>query len=287
MLAALVHFSEPAHTPWIALASRLSELETSAALEQLMRLGLIQAIGGGPETAYELPRLWARFVRMKRLTEVEQAAEDLAAAAIELAERERRGLARTLENLWPIVTAAFNAAVESGGRTLQRLCAEFSAFAGFYGDASELVQIYLRAEEGAAGRGDFQDAGQRAYEAGGLYRRLEDADNVLACCDRAAEYWKEHPPPRAVLAGLAQLRGLGLGLKNDWAGAIRAYEQSAGEFRVAGDAENLASVRMDLGIAEGQRRRSGGRRTRVSGRGRARPAVWRPGDGGNCHIQYR
>lgn len=128
-----------------------------------------------------------------------------------------------LEMGWPKIASALPIFVKGDDAKFQEVVGALDKFLELSGRWDELLQLNLQAEERSA-LTNQENAGRRAYRAGEIYFWRERTDDVVACAMRAEHYWQQKTGHKIALA--LHLKGLGLGLQNDFASAIEAHSQS-------------------------------------------------------------
>lgn len=137
-----------------------------------------------------------------------------------------------LDAAWPSVVPAIPLFLAGPNARLQEVCDALADFFDFTGRWDEWLALCKQAEKRALVAGDHDKAGWRAYQAGWVHRLLGQADEVLACAERAAAHWaRAFPPDSSEQAGLRErsiaihLRGSGHRLKRDYPAAMVAYRE--------------------------------------------------------------
>lgn len=227
VLAALTHFTGPARLKWIADMTGLPERAAETALEDLTDRSVLTS---DPEArAWLLPPLTAHFIRTRRPEAVARTGDALTARAYALAMQyggESRDYEKfpTLDAEWDLIAAALPRFLQGDNARLQAVCDKLARFLDFTGRWDDRLWLSERAEARALEAGDWESAGWRAYQAGWVYSLRGQADQVLACADRAADHWRESTPRNRAVA--IRLRGLGYRLKKDYPAAIAAYREA-------------------------------------------------------------
>ena len=96
----------------------------------------------------------------------------------------------------------------------------------FTGRWDEQLSLDQQAEAKAVAAGNHDNAGWRAFDAGWVHNRREQADAVLAFADRAAAHWQTAQSGARQRAYAIELRGHGQQLKADYPAAIAAYREA-------------------------------------------------------------
>jgi nucleoside phosphorylase/tetratricopeptide (TPR) repeat protein len=254
VLAALVHFSEPAKVEWLADLTGLARQSTQTALEDLADRALL--VSDPQSHTFLLPTLAATFLRRKRPEAVAGTGHRLAARAYALAVQhgyENYGRFPILEVQWPAIAAALPILVQGDNTRLQTVCRALNAFLNFSGRWDERLTLSQQAEEKALAASDFESAGWRAYFAGAVYYRRQQADETLKCADRCETHWQNAAAGAREKATAIGLRGRGHRLNEDYPLAIAAYKQALETDRtLALESKDVAADLIDLGYAESE-----------------------------------
>jgi tetratricopeptide (TPR) repeat protein len=227
VLAALVHFTQPASIEWLLPLAELSRKAAETALDGLRDRALL--VEDDQAGTWLLPQLAARFLRRTCPEAVGASGERLADQAYAFAvENGYNEYARfpILEAAWPQLAAALPVLTAGDNRRLQTVCSALFKFLEFSGRWDERLSLSAEAEARAKRAGDFQSAGWRAYQAGFCHFLRGQSAEVLSCADRAAAHWQAGrvgPNERAIAI---HLRGLGHKLARDYPAAIIAYREA-------------------------------------------------------------
>jgi tetratricopeptide (TPR) repeat protein len=224
-LAALTYFSLPARLKWIADMTDLPDRAAETALEDLTDRSILTSDLSGQ--TYFLPPLTAKFIRTHRPEAVTQTGETLTQRAYALAlqyggDRNYEGF-RTLDTEWDFIYAALPRLLAGENDRLQTICSQLMFFLNFSGRWDDRLWLSKESEARALADDDKKHAGWRAFDAGWTYYLRKQAAEVLACANRAAEYWKDGTPYEKACA--IRLRGLGHRLNKDLPAAIAAYHE--------------------------------------------------------------
>jgi len=262
MLAALVHFTQPARIEWLLPLTNLSRKAAETALDGLRDRALL--IEDDQAATWLLPPLAARFLRRARPEAVGASGERLADQAYALAVEngyDQHARFPALEAAWPQLAAALPVLIAGDNRRLQTVCNALFRFLDFSGHWDDLLSLNTEAEARAERAGDFLNAGWQAYYAGFCrYLRGQPAE-VLACADRAAAHWQEARTGADRHATAIRLRGMGHELAGDYPAAVSAYREAIDLTRsvspkseaVAGGLSDLAdSLRKSGELAEAE-----------------------------------
>ncbi|HBL30285.1 MAG TPA: hypothetical protein DD490_25915 [Acidobacteria bacterium] len=232
VLAALVHFTQPAPVEWLLPLADLSRKAAETALDGLRDRALL--IEDDQAATWLLPPLAARYLRGSRPEAVGVSGERLADQAYALAvENGYQKYARfpVLEAAWPQLAAALPALIAGDNRRLQTLCDSLFQFLHFSGHWDELLSLSTEAEARAERTSDFKNAGNRAHHAGWCYYYRDQSAEVLTCADRAAAHWQAGGCGAWERAAANHLRGLGHELARDYSAAITAYQDAIALWR--------------------------------------------------------
>jgi tetratricopeptide (TPR) repeat protein len=248
VLAALVHFTQPAPIEWLLPLAELSPTAAETALDGLRDRALL--VEDDQAGTWLLPPLAARFLRRTRPEAVGVSGERLADQAYALAvENGYDKYARfpSLETAWPQLAAALPVLIVGDNRRLQIVCDALDRFLDFSGRWDDQISLSTEAEARAGRTGDFAKAGQRAYDAGFCHKLRGQSVEVLACAERAAAHWQA-ARAGAYERGLAiDLRGMGHQLAKDYPAAISAYGEALALMRsLSQKSPGVASILNDL-----------------------------------------
>jgi len=227
VLAALVHFAQPARIEWLLPLTELSPMAAETALDGLRDRALL--IEDVQAATWLLPPLAARFLRRTRPEAVgvsgERLADQVYAVAVENG-YEKYSRFSALEAAWPQIAAALPVLISSDNRRLQTVCAALGRFLNFSGRWDDWISLSTEAEVRAVRAGALKNAGWRAYHAGFCHSLRRQAAEVLACADRAAAHWQAARADANERAEAIRLRGLGFGLARDYPAAVSAYREA-------------------------------------------------------------
>ncbi len=221
VLAALVHFSEPAPLPWLLPLTTLSETAARTALDDLRDRSLL--LTDDDRGTWLLPALAARYLRRVRPEVVAATGERLAERAYALAQEngyDKHDRFPTLEAAWPELAAALPVLIGGANRRLQGFCAAMLQFLNFSGRWDDRLALSLAAESRALAADDHDKAGWRAYDAGGCHVLRRNAGGVLDCAGRAAAHWQQANAGAREQAAAIRLRGQGHRFAKDYPAAI-------------------------------------------------------------------
>lgn len=252
VLAALVHYTQPARFSWLLPLAELSETAARTALDDLRNRALL--IEDSATDSWLLPPLAARYLRRRRPAAVGKAGENLVAQAHALIIEngyEQHDRFRELVDAWPMIAAALPVFQGSSGDRLQTVCSALRKFFNYTGRWDERLALAKVAEKRAIEAEDLHAAGWRAYEAGWVHSRLGQGSEVLDCATRVERYWSAANAPLVEQAVALRLRGHGHRLTGDYPAAILAYTKAM-ELRrgLAPESINVSIGYNDLGDAD-------------------------------------
>jgi tetratricopeptide (TPR) repeat protein len=243
VLAALVHFTQPAPIAWLLPLTGLSSKAAETALDGLRDRALL--VEDDQAATWLLPPLAARFLRRVRPEAVGVSGERLADQAYALAaENGYQEFARfpVLESAWPQIAAALPVLIAGDNSRLQTVCAALRHFLYFSGRWDDGLLLGTEAEAKAERARDFYNAGWGAYDVGWCYSLRGQSNEVLACADRAAAHWQQARAGARELAVAIRLRGIGHESAQDYPAAITAYREALElERSLLQKSENLAN----------------------------------------------
>ncbi|MDQ3011136.1 MAG: tetratricopeptide repeat protein [Acidobacteriota bacterium] len=256
VLCALSYFSLPAKVEHLAELAKLEKEAAEIALRTLANRSLV--IPDQEETAFALVPMVADFLRRARpevVAETGNRLEQRAYALIMENGGQKHDRFPVLDAVWPTISPALPLFIAGPNPRLQTVCDALWRFLDFTGRWDEWLSLEQQAEAKAVAAGDYDRAGWRAYLAGGAHFLRQQADEVLACADRAAAHWQTALAGARERATAIRLRGLGHHLKKDYPAAIAAYREalaldrslSAESADVASDLNSLAAAEKDSG----------------------------------------
>jgi len=256
VLAALVHFTQPAEVEWIAELAQLPRSSAQTALEDLTDRALL--VSDGRARTFLLPALVATFLRRKRPQVVSQTANRLSDRVYALV-REHGGQKferfAKLEAEWPTIAAALPVVLQGDNARLQQVSSALVDFLDFSGRWDESLLLSRQAEEKALSLSDFYNAGWRALQAGWVCYTREQAAETLVWAAHCEEHWQKAGGGARVRAAAIRLRGEGNQLKGDFPAATAAFQESLALYRtlapesadIVFNLNSLASVEQLLG----------------------------------------
>jgi nucleoside phosphorylase/tetratricopeptide (TPR) repeat protein len=251
VLAALTYFNLPAKPKWIADMTDLPERAVETALEDLTDRSVLTSDPSAQ--AYFLPPLTAKFIRTRRPETVTQTGDALVnrtfALVVQYGGDDNFDGFHTLDEEWYFISIALPSLLKGDNYSLQIVCSELSQFLNFTGRWDEWLWLQEQAEVRANFSGDKERAGWRAYTAGYVYSLRNQPVEVLACAERAAEYWQDSIPRNNAFA--IQLHGLSFELDNDFSRAILSYREALEIMQhIAVDSKDAAIILISLANAE-------------------------------------
>lgn len=226
VLAALVHFKQPAKVEWIAELAELPLRAAQTALEDLTDRALL--VSDEESHTFLLPALAATFLRRKRPEAVALTADRLADRAYALILEnggDKYDAFPRLEAEWPAIAAALPVFIQGDNARLQSVCNATRDFLDSSGSWDEWLSLSQQAEEKAIGASDFYEAGWRAYDAGWVYHMREQSCEVLLATERCEEHWKRAQAGARETAIASELRGHAFYRQGDYSLAITTYQK--------------------------------------------------------------
>ncbi len=251
VLAALTHFTQPAKLSWLAQMTELPERAAETALDDLTERAILTA--DEEARAFYLPPLARKFIATRRPEAVNETGDALANRAYALVmqhggETNYEGFPK-LDAEWELVSAALPRFLAGDNRRLQDVSDNLTQFFNFTGRWDDWIWLMENAEKRALVAQDKNSAGWNAYRAGWVYYLRNQADEVLACVERAADHWQESTPLIKTYA--IGLRGHGYRLNKDYPAAITAYREALEIKRtVYLDSDTVSITLNDLAGAE-------------------------------------
>lgn len=253
VLSALTYFTQRIELQLVAELASISRTAAETALGDLSNRALV--VPDEEEKRFALVPMVADFLRRQRPEVVAEAGNRL----------EQRAFAMIVENgydehdrfpildaAWPTIVPALRLFAAGPNERLQTVSNALAQFLNFTGRWDESVSLQQQAEAKAVAAGDHDNAGWRAFQAGSVYYLRSEADEVLACGERAAAHWATSQAGARERAVALTLRGRGHELKEDYAPAIAAYRES---FKLDSTlSPESADVAADLGdLADAER----------------------------------
>ena len=251
-LAALTYFTREVEVKLIAELSGLSKTAAEAALGDLSSRALV--VPDEEEKNFALGPMVADFLRRRRPEVVAETGDRLEKRAyaliIENGGEDYRSFGK-LNAEWETIAGAIPRFLAGENGRLQRVCDALYRYLNSYGHWDAWLHLSLQAEKVAEAAHDYDKAGWRANDAGGVYGLRGQGDAVLDCARRATEHWLTAKAGARERAVAIKLRGVGHQLKNDYPAAIAAYQESL-ELRrsLSPETEDVAIGLNDLATAE-------------------------------------
>ncbi|MEA2558603.1 MAG: hypothetical protein QOH06_107 [Acidobacteriota bacterium] len=227
VLAALVHFTQPAPIEWLLPLTGLSSKAAETALDRLRDRALL--VEDDKAVTWLLPPLAARFLRRARPEAVGVSGERLADQAYALTvENGYDAFDRfpILEAAWPQIASALPLLIAGDNSRLQTVCSALRYFLEFSGRWDDLLSLSSDAEAKAERAEDFFKAGWRANDAAYCHFLRGQPAGVLACADRVAAHWLAARAGAHERAIAIALRGHGHSLAKDYSAAITTYRKA-------------------------------------------------------------
>lgn len=252
VLAALAYFTTETA---IKLIAELADLDDDDAHSALCDLSSRALVLPGVEKQHFLPApMVADFLRHKRPEAVAETGGRLEKRAYALIVEngyDRHGRFSTLDAAWPTVAPALPLMIAGPNPRLQTVCDALGDFLNFTGRRDEWLSLSQLAEAKAVSARDFEKAGWRAHDAGWVHHMRAQAEDLLACADRAAEYWRNTRGDSLERSLALQLRGKALQLNNDYPAAIATFREAlALDRRRAAGGAAVAAALNDLAVAQ-------------------------------------
>lgn len=227
VLAALVHFTEPARVEWLLPLTGLSSKAAESALDGLRDRALL--VENDQAATWLLPPLAARFLRRTRPEVVgvsgERLAEQAYALAVENGYKEYDRFP-VLEAAWPQIAAALPLLITGDNPRLQTVCNALRHFLEFSGRWDDMLSLSSEAEIKAEFAKDFYYAGWRANDIAYCYTLRGQASEVLNFAAHASAHWEKARAGAWERARAMTLRGHGYELARDFQAAIAAYNEA-------------------------------------------------------------
>ena len=171
----------------------------------------------------------AEFLRRKRpeiVAETGNRLEERAYAPIVKNGYERYDNFGVLDASWPTVASALPLFIGGSSPRLQMVCRAISHFLDFTGRWDEWLLLEQQGEEKAIAAADCYSAGWRAHRCGFIHYLRGEADEVLACANRAELHWQTAQAGARERSFATRLRGTSHHMKEDYPAAIAAYRES-------------------------------------------------------------
>ena len=252
VLVALTYFTLPAKVAHIAAVAGLDEALVETALRTLANRSLV--VPDQEEQHFALVPMVADFLRRQRpevVVETGNRLEQRAYALIVENGYDEHDRFPALDAAWSTVAPALPLFLAGPNDRLQTVCDALADFLDFTSRWDEQISLHQQAEAKAVAAGDHDNAGWRARQAGWVHYLRGQAEEVLACAERAAVHWQTAQAGVRERALAIRLRGLGHQLKKDYPAAIAACRQSL-ELRrtLSAESADVARALNDLAGAE-------------------------------------
>jgi tetratricopeptide (TPR) repeat protein len=196
----------------------------------------------------------AEFLRRKRPEVVAETGDRLEKRAFALiVENGYRLFDRfaVLDAAWPTVAPALPLFLAGPNDRLQTVCDALYLFLEFRGRWDELLSFNKHAETKAVTNGDHYGAGWRAYQAGGIHNRRQQADEVLISARRASKHWDLAQAGTRQNAIAMSLLGCGYELRKDYDAATAVFRAALELHRsLSIEGDDVANALNDLARAE-------------------------------------
>lgn len=226
-LAALSFYTLPARVKHIADLLELDEESVETALHTLANRSLV--VPDQEETTYALVPIVAEFLRRNRPGVITKTGDRLVSYAYAIIGEnggDNHERFPVLDAAWPTMAAALPLFVAGEESTLRDVCGALGQFLNYTGRWDEWLSLNQQAESKAIEFGDLIQAGWSAYHAGYVQSLRHQGDQALACADRALAYFTASQSSVTERAMAIQLRSIGYRIKEDYASAIAAGEES-------------------------------------------------------------
>jgi tetratricopeptide (TPR) repeat protein len=252
VLVALTYFTLPAKVAHIAEVADLDGEPVEMALRSFANRSLV--VPDQEERAFALVPMVADFLRRKRPEVVAETGTRLEQSAYALILKngsEKHDRFPVLDEAWPTVGPALPLFVVGPNLRLQTVCNALTFFLDFTGRWDEWLSLSQQAEAKAVTVADYDNAGWRAYYAGWVHWLRRQADEVLACADRAESHWQTAQAGVRERSSAIRLRGLGHRVNQNYSAAITADRQALDLRRtLSAESADVARVLSDLASAE-------------------------------------
>jgi len=250
VLCALTYFTLPAKVEHISGIAECSNEDTDSALRSLVNRSLV--VPSEELKTFSLVALVADFLRKKKPEVVEETGDRLEKRVYALVvENGYRHYDRfvILDSDWPTVAAALPRFVAGPNDRLQTVCSALKVYLEFTGRWDEWLALSTDAERSAVKAGDSFSAGWRVNDAAWVHSLREQSAGVLACADRAENYWRQGSARERALA--LRLRGIGHSSAKDYGAAISAFRHAVELWRtLSAESEDLSIGLIALAAAE-------------------------------------
>jgi tetratricopeptide (TPR) repeat protein len=226
VLSALTYFTQQVEVKLIAKLANVSRTAAETALGDLSNRALV--VPDEEEKRFTLVPMVANFLRRKRpeaVAETGNRLEQRAYALIVENGYQNHDRFPALDEAWPTVAPALPLFLAGPNERLQSVCNALRFFLEFTGRWDEWLSLEQQAEAQAVVAADHKSAGWRTYFTGWVHYLRGQADDVLACAERAWAYWQRAQAGAREHAFAIRLRGIGHHMKKDYRAAIAAYRE--------------------------------------------------------------
>lgn len=209
VLAALVHFTQPARVEWLLPLTMQSVKVAEMALDGLRDRALL--VEDDLAGTWFLPPLAARFLRRARpeavLTSGDRLANWAYASAIANGYAKYKGFP-DLEAAWPQLAAALPVVLVGDSGRLMTMCSALNLFLHTSGRWDENLLLNAAGESRAVQEKDFGNAIQRTHVLAFCYYLRDQTEEILACAKRADRYFKGQRLDDSIQSYVLRIHGL-------------------------------------------------------------------------------
>jgi tetratricopeptide (TPR) repeat protein len=245
ILCALTHFSLPASPATLAEITGLTEQLTTTILHSLANLSLV--VPDQEETRFSLVPMVGKFQLKNRPDAVaasSQRLEEWAYDHILMNGGKANDRFPILDAAWPAVAAALPIFCAGTNARLQEVCNALERYIEFSGRWDDGLALCKAAEKRAIDSVDLSNAARRAHSSGWIYYLREQADEVIGCAAREANYRAATQAGPAERASAIRLRGLGHRLNKQFPAAIADFNEALTLYR------SIKPVSKDVAIVQ-------------------------------------
>ncbi len=250
VLGALSHFTAPVELRHVVELSGTNRAATQMALENLAFRALVNS--DAESRRFLLAPLVGDWLRRARFEVVRETGDRLTGRAYALLVEnggDQHDRFPIIESEWPIIDAALPEFLTGDNARLQTICDSLRHFLYYSGRWALDRTLSTAAERRATVSGDFENAGWRAFDLGFAWHLLGDGQSVLACADRASEYWRHGRHQSFV----DELRADGYDDLGDY-GASLAHSRAALAADILRDPQSENTVHGIANVAAAERR---------------------------------
>ncbi len=252
ILCALTYFTMPAKPEHIVNIAECKKEETDKALRALSNRSL--AVPNEERTTYTLVPLVADFLRKKRPEIIKDTGNILEKQVYALVIEngyDNHEKFPVLDSAWPTIAAAIPRFLVGANDRLQQICGALQFFLNYTGRWDERITLAIDSEKKAVYAEDYYNAGWRACELGWTHIYRRQANQVLACAERAATYWQKANSGQREKAIAFRIKGIGYTLLGDYSAAIEALKKALGIFKTVNSGNrDITSSLIDLAKAK-------------------------------------